>query len=61
MKIEQGEKWVCNQCRSSVRIVVNVAESLVTFRKFEEPMNELYEMHMGLFLITHEKIIDEKN
>ena len=55
MKVEPGSKWVCNQCEESVRIVVSVADSAVTYRKIEDEKNELHEMNQGLFVITHKK------
>lgn len=55
MKIEPGSKWVCNQCRSSVRMVVSVSDHVVTYRKLEDEKGELIGMSQGLFLITHEQ------
>jgi len=55
MKVEPGSKWVCNQCEASVRIVVSVADSVVTYRKIEDDKHKLHEMNQGLFLITHNK------
>lgn len=55
MSVDPGSQWVCNQCEASVRIVVSVADSVVTFRKHEDPKGELHEMNQGLFLITHNK------
>jgi hypothetical protein len=55
MKVEPGTEWICNQCLSSVRIVVSVADSVVTFRKQEDAKGDLHEMNQGLFVITHKK------
>ena len=58
MKVDPGSKWICNQCRSSIRLVVSVEGITVTFRKQEDAKGELHEMNKGLFLITHELIND---
>lgn len=55
MKIEPGSQWFCNQCQSSVRVVVSVADSVVLFRKKEDETGELHEMNQGLFLMAHEQ------